>query len=89
MALTATATPIVQADIVKQLGLRTGARQLIHGFRRHNLALFEKLYPYRNDRAKVIDVVKKGRQQLESQMAQEREQNAERGRSSITKGWQD
>jgi len=58
-------------------------------FRRHNLALFEKLYPHRNDRAKVIDVVKKGRQQLESQMAQEREQNAERGRSSITKGWQD
>ena len=39
MALTATATPIVQADIVKQLGLRTGARQLIHGFRRHNLAI--------------------------------------------------
>jgi DNA topoisomerase III len=39
MALTATATPIVQADIVKQLGLRQGARQLIHGFRRHNLGI--------------------------------------------------
>lgn len=65
------------------------ARKTAMRFRRHNLALFEKLYPYRNDRAKVIDVVKKGRQQLESQMAQEREQNAERGRSSITKGWQD
>ena len=65
------------------------ARRTAMRFRRHNLALFEKLYPHRNDRAKVIDVVKKGRQQLESQMAQEREQNAERGRSSITKGWQD
>ena len=65
------------------------ARKTAMRFRRHNLAVFEKLYPYRNDRAKVIDVVKKGRQQLESQMAQEREQNAERGRSSITKGWQD
>ena len=39
MALTATATPLVQADIVKQLGLRPGARQLIHGFRRTNLAI--------------------------------------------------
>jgi DNA topoisomerase-3 len=39
MALTATATPLVQRDIVSQLGLRPGARQFIHGFRRHNLAL--------------------------------------------------
>ncbi|MDP3504670.1 MAG: DNA topoisomerase 3 [Myxococcales bacterium] len=39
MALTATATPLVQRDIVKQLGLRAGAKQLIHGFRRHNLAI--------------------------------------------------
>ncbi|MBE2251387.1 MAG: DNA topoisomerase 3 [Myxococcus sp.] len=39
MALTATATPLVQRDIVKQLGLVAGARQLIHGFRRHNLAI--------------------------------------------------
>ena len=38
MALTATATPIVQADIVKQLGLKN-VRQLIHGFRRTNLAI--------------------------------------------------
>jgi DNA topoisomerase-3 len=39
MALTATATPRVQADIVAQLGLRAGAKQLIHGFRRDNLAI--------------------------------------------------
>ncbi len=39
MALTATATPLVQRDIVQQLGLKPDARQLIHGFRRHNLAI--------------------------------------------------
>jgi DNA topoisomerase-3 len=39
MALTATATPRVQADIVAQLALRPGAKQLIHGFRRDNLAI--------------------------------------------------
>jgi DNA topoisomerase III len=39
VALTATATPIVQRDIVTQLGLGGRARLFIHGFRRHNLAL--------------------------------------------------
>ncbi|HYP76143.1 MAG TPA: DNA topoisomerase 3 [Polyangiaceae bacterium] len=39
VALTATATPIVQRDIVLQLGLGERARLFIHGFRRHNLAL--------------------------------------------------
>jgi DNA topoisomerase III len=39
VALTATATPIVQQDIVAQLGLGQSARLFIHGFRRHNLGL--------------------------------------------------
>ncbi len=39
MALTATATPRVQQDIVAQLSLGGGARQFIHGFRRDNLAI--------------------------------------------------
>ncbi|HKO92995.1 MAG TPA: RecQ family ATP-dependent DNA helicase, partial [Polyangiaceae bacterium] len=39
VALTATATPIVQRDIVAQLGLSAKARLFIHGFRRDNLAL--------------------------------------------------
>ncbi|MGO9318810.1 MAG: RecQ family ATP-dependent DNA helicase [Terracidiphilus sp.] len=38
LALTATATPTVQADIVEQLGLVTPAK-FIHGFRRDNLAI--------------------------------------------------
>jgi DNA topoisomerase-3 len=39
IALTATATPLVQRDITAQLGLGGDARLFIHGFRRHNLAL--------------------------------------------------
>jgi len=38
IALTATATPQVQADILEQLGL-PGASRFIHGFRRENLAI--------------------------------------------------
>jgi RecQ family ATP-dependent DNA helicase len=38
VALTATATPAVQADILKQLGMIKPAK-FIHGFRRHNLAI--------------------------------------------------
>jgi ATP-dependent DNA helicase RecQ len=38
VALTATATPAVQRDILTQLGL-TEAKKFIHGFRRHNLAI--------------------------------------------------
>jgi len=38
IALTATATPLVQRDIVDQLGL-CDARQFIHGFRRSNIAI--------------------------------------------------
>ena len=38
LALTATATPAVQRDILAQLNL-TSAKKFIHGFRRHNLAI--------------------------------------------------
>ncbi len=38
IALTATATPMVQKDIVQQLKLRD-AKIFIHGFRRHNIAV--------------------------------------------------
>lgn len=38
IALTATATPLVQRDIAKQLGLTT-PRQFIQGFRRENIAI--------------------------------------------------
>ena len=50
------------------------ARQAAMQFRRHNLALFEQMYPHRKDRSKMIAVATQGRLQLEEQMAQEREQ---------------
>ena len=53
------------------------AQQATDRFRQHNLALFEQMYPHRNDREKVIAVAKQGRLQLEAQMAQEREQLAQ------------
>ncbi|MBT9505444.1 glutathione-regulated potassium-efflux system protein KefC [Rhodoferax sp.] len=54
------------------------ARQTTMRFRQHNLELFEKLHPHYKDQAKLIAVVKQGRQQLEEQMAQERAQRAQR-----------
>jgi glutathione-regulated potassium-efflux system ancillary protein KefC len=47
-------------------------------FRRHNLQLFEQMYPHHRDRAKMIAVIKQGRQQLEEQMAQERAERERR-----------
>jgi glutathione-regulated potassium-efflux system ancillary protein KefC len=52
------------------------ASQSATRFRQHNLELFEQLYPHYKDRAKVIAVVKQGREELEQQMAKEREQLA-------------
>ena len=46
-------------------------------FRQHNLELFERMYPHRNDREKVIAVARQGRLQLEAQMKLEREQLAQ------------
>ena len=45
-------------------------------FRQHNLELFEQLHPHYKDSAKLVSVVKQGRQQFEAQMAREREEQA-------------
>jgi RecQ family ATP-dependent DNA helicase len=52
IALTATATPVVQNDILNQLGLKDAVR-FIHGFRRDNLAIevVEVPKPMRTERA--------------------------------------
>ncbi|HVZ44530.1 MAG TPA: glutathione-regulated potassium-efflux system protein KefC [Ramlibacter sp.] len=67
------------------------AREHAQRFRRHNLALFEKMYPHHRDRAKLIAVVKQGRQQLEEQMARERAEHEERRRAGLqgAPGWSD
>ena len=61
------------------------ARQAAMRFRQHNLDLFEQMYPHRKDRSKVIAVATQGRLQLEEQLAQERQQLAERRPA----GWHD
>ena len=52
IALTATATPVVQRDIIAQLGLKSDNR-FIHGFRRSNLAI-EVVEAPRPERMDVI-----------------------------------
>ncbi len=54
------------------------AENTANRFRTHNLELFEQLHPHFQDRAKLIAVVKQGREQLEAQMAQERLERARR-----------
>ncbi len=67
---------LLSAQSVLQLMGQTAqqAEQITDIFREHNLALFEKLHPHYRDQAKLVATVKQGRQQLEEQMAQEREQ---------------
>jgi glutathione-regulated potassium-efflux system ancillary protein KefC len=48
------------------------------------------MYPQHRDRARMIAVVKEGRQQFEEQMARERAENASRGRGDERMpGWED
>ncbi|MGZ5776607.1 cation:proton antiporter domain-containing protein, partial [Ramlibacter sp.] len=67
------------------------ARRLAMRFRRHNIALFEQMYPHHLDRARTIAVAKQGRRQLEEQMARERQEAAARRREGEPRptGWDD
>ena len=68
--------------VLELLGQPQEAAQLAADrFRQHNLALFEQMYPHRNNREKVIAVARQGRLQLEEQMKQEREQLAQQGQN--------
>lgn len=65
------------------------ARRQAMRFRRHNFELFERMYPLHKDRARMIAVVRQGREQFEAQMAEEREQAAARRKAGDPKlpGW--
>jgi glutathione-regulated potassium-efflux system ancillary protein KefC len=65
------------------------ARRQAMRFRRHNLQLFEQMYPHYQNRSKLIAVVKEGRRQFEEQMAQERAELAQRKRDGQGPGWSD
>jgi glutathione-regulated potassium-efflux system ancillary protein KefC len=61
------------SSVLELLGQNANeARDSAMRFRQHNLDLLEKMHPHFKDQAKLIAVVKQGRQQLEEQMAQER-----------------
>jgi glutathione-regulated potassium-efflux system ancillary protein KefC len=65
------------------------ARRHAMRFRRHNIDLFEQMYPYHADRARLIAVVRQGRAQFEEQMAQERAEaeKTRRGGETREPGW--
>lgn len=66
-------------SVLELLGQAPEAAQAtVQVFRQHNLELFEQLHPHYKDNAKLISVVKQGRQQLEEQMAKERLEQAAR-----------
>jgi glutathione-regulated potassium-efflux system ancillary protein KefC len=76
--------------VMEALGFAPGeARRQAMRFRRHNLQLFEQMYPHYRDRGKLIAVVKQGRRQFEEQMAQERVEQDRRRReqSGRPQGW--
>ncbi|GAA4423900.1 glutathione-regulated potassium-efflux system protein KefC [Acidovorax lacteus] len=61
-------------SVLEQLGMPPEqAVQLADRFRAHNLELADRLYPHHKDRARFIAVAREGRQQLEEQMARERQ----------------
>ncbi len=72
-------------SVLEELGWeRHQARNLALRFRRHNVAQVTRMAPHRKDEAKLIAAAKQGRQQLEEQFAQEREEALKRqGRA----GW--
>jgi len=66
-------------SVLEELGWeRHQARNLALRFRRHNIAQVTKMAPHRKDEAKLIAAAKQGRQQLEEQFAQEREEALKR-----------
>jgi len=72
-------------SVLEQLGWeRHQARTLALRFRRHNIDGLLKMAPHRKDADKVLAAAKLGRQQLEEQFAQEREQAARR---QVRGGW--
>jgi glutathione-regulated potassium-efflux system ancillary protein KefC len=64
---------------------RHSARNQALRFRRHSIELMLRVAPHFGDEKKVIALSKQGRQQLEEQWAQERQQSRER---RLRTGWQ-
>ena len=63
------------------------ARELAMRFRRHNLNMLELQFPHHADVERQISVARQGREQLEAQLAQEREERAARRRADKPADW--
>ena len=63
------------------------ARELAMRFRRHNLGMLELQFPHHADVERQISVARQGREQLEAQLAQEREERAARRRGDKPADW--
>jgi len=63
------------------------ARELAMRFRRHNLGMLELQHPHHADVERLISVTRQGREQLEAQLAQEREERAARRRKQLPPDW--
>lgn len=82
IALTATATPLVQRDISKQLGLKN-EQPFIHGFRRTNIAIqVVKLNP--SQRAEAIKTILSGADRLPAIVYAPTRKTAEELRNELT-----
>jgi glutathione-regulated potassium-efflux system ancillary protein KefC len=60
------------------------AREIADGFRRHNLALLQRLLPHFRDEQQTVALAKSGRQELEENLRRDREA---RERSGGAQGW--
>lgn len=65
--------------VLELMGLSTAeATTFTDRFRKHNIALADRMYPHHKDQAKYIAVAREGRAQLAEQMAKERQEHTER-----------
>ena len=63
--------------VLELMGLSTAkATTFTDRFRKHNIALADRMYPHHKDQAKYIAVAREGRSQLAEQMAKERQESA-------------
>lgn len=85
VALTATATPIVQNDIIEQLGIDKAAR-FIHGFRRDNLAI-ESVEVSRPRRAELLHEILSNRERRPAIVYAPTRKDAEQAASELARAF--
>ena len=70
--------------VLELMGLSPAeATTLTNRFRKHNIALTDRMYPHYKDQAKYIAVAREGRNQLAEQMAKERQEQGTAGADAV------